>query len=139
MILTLIFLCITILGIILLILDIGCVINDYNLSSLVGGIGAVLAAFGAFVSVVMLAVILVSHVTSDNDIQTKRIEYDGVTKRLEIVDSEFEDVSKSDVIKDITEWNKYVYSAKHWSESKWTNWFWDKEYVDSLEYIEMED
>ena len=139
MIWTLIFLGVTILGIVLFLLDIGNVINDYDLSSLVGGIGAVLAAFGAFVSVVMLAVILVSHVTSDNDIQTKRIEYDGLTKRLEIVNSEFEDVSKSDVIKDITEWNKYVYSAKHWSESKWTNWFWDKEYVDSLEYIEMED
>lgn len=139
MIWTLIFVGITILGIVLFLLDIGNVINDYDLSSLVGGIGFVLSVFGALISIIMLAIIFIAHVTSGHDIQTKRIEYDGLTKRLEIVNSEFEDVSKSDVIKDITEWNKDIYSAKYWSESKWTNWFWDKEYVDSLDYIEMED
>ena len=139
MIWTLIFVGITILGIVLFLLDIGNVINDYDLSSLVGCIGFVLSVFGALISIIMLAIIFIAHVTSGHDIQTKRIEYDGLTKRLEIVNSEFEDVSKSDVIKDITEWNKDIYSAKYWSESKWTNWFWDKEYVDSLDYIEMED
>ena len=50
---------------------------------------------------------------------------------------EYEDVSKSDVIKDISEWNKKVYSCKHWANNPWTSWFYSKRVADSLEMIEM--
>lgn len=73
------------------------------------------------------------------EIQNKKIEYEGLIKRYEIANSDYEDMSKSDVIKDITEWNRDVSSAKYWSSNLWTNWFWSKKYVDSLQYIELEE
>ena len=36
------------------------------------------------------------------------IEYESLCNRLEIINSDYEDMSKSDVIKDVSEWNKMV-------------------------------
>ena len=59
---------------------------------------------------------------------------------LEMEDnSDYEDASKAAVIQRVYEWNKKVYNAKYWSSNPLTNWFWNKKYVDSLEYIELED
>ena len=49
---------------------------------------------------------------------------------------EYEDVSKSDVIKDISEWNKKVYGYKHWAYNPWTNWFYSKRVADDMKMIE---
>ena len=88
---------------------------------------------------IMISVCISSHVTADKDIQLDKIEYESLVNRLEIINSDYEDVSKSDVIKDVAEWNKHVYSTKHWGNSKWTNWFYSEKYVDSLQYIECGD
>ena len=52
--------------------------------------------------------------------------------------SDYEDVSKSQVIKDISEWNMDVYNTKYWSESPWTNWFNPKDIADNMDYIPLE-
>ena len=88
---------------------------------------------------IMISVCISSHVMADKDIQLDKIEYESLVNRLEIINSDYEDVSKSDVIKDVAEWNKHVYSTKHWGNSKWTNWFYSEKYVDSLQYIECGD
>lgn len=87
---------------------------------------------------IMFGVCISSHVTADRNIQLDKIEYEGIINRLEIINSDYEDVSKSDVIRDVVEWNKHVYLTKHWGNSKWTNWFYSKKYVDSLQYIEYD-
>ena len=57
--------------------------------------------------------IICAHIGIDVTIEENRIEYESLCERQEIVESEYEDVSKSDVIKDIAEWNKKAYTYKH--------------------------
>ena len=69
-------------------------------------------------------------------IEENRIVYESLCERNEVISSEYEDVSKSDVIKDIAEWNKLVYSYKYWAYNPWTNWFHSKRVADELQMIE---
>ena len=105
-------------------------------SDAVMGIGALFAVCGGIVAFIMAIIILIEHVGVDARIEENRIEYESLCERNEIVVSEYEDVSKSDVIKDIAEWNKKVYSYKHWAYNPWTNWFYSKRVVDQMKMIE---
>lgn len=110
---------------------------SYDFDTDIGG--ALLTVFGTVALSVSLIMIIVTHATVNKTIQQNKIEYDGLCKRYEIVQSEYEDVSKSDVIADITAWNMEVYNTKYWSENLWTNWFNPKKIADNLEYIPLDE
>ena len=99
-------------------------------------IGLLSAVCGGLIAFIMVMVIIVNHVGVDATIEENRIEYESLCERYEIVTSEYEDVSKSDVIKDIAEWNKKVYRIKHWAYNPWTNWFYSKRIADDMKMIE---
>jgi hypothetical protein len=103
---------------------------------IVYGIGLLSAVCGGLIAFIMAVCIICAHVGVDARIEENRIEYEALCERQEIVESEYEDVSKSDVIKDIAEWNKKVYSTKHWANNPWTNWFYSKRVADELKMIE---
>ena len=102
------------------------------------GLGLLFTIGGGLIAFIMAICIICAHVGVDAVIEEKRIEYKSLCQRYEIVTSEYEDVSKSDVIKDIAEWNKNVYSEKHWAYNPWTSWFYSKRVADSVEMIEIE-
>lgn len=104
---------------------------------IVYGIGFLLALGGAVLAFSMAVCIIIAHVGVDAQIEKNRIEYESLCQRYEIVTSEYEDVSKSDVIKDIAEWNKGVYHYKHWANNPWTSWFYSKRVADDMKMIEM--
>lgn len=99
-------------------------------------LGLLSAVCGGLIAFIMVMVIIINHVGVDATIEENRIEYESLCQRYEIVTSEYEDVSKSDVIKDIADWNKDVYSYKHWAYNPWTNWFHSKRVADDLKMIE---
>ena len=99
-------------------------------------IGLLSAVCGGLIAFIMATCIIIAHVGVDARIEENRIEYESLCERYEIVTSEYEDVSKSDVIKDIAEWNKNVYSEKHWANNPWTSWFYSKRVADELKMIE---
>ena len=101
--------------------------------------GVGLTVFGSFCLIVSIILIILSHACIDNTIQKNKIQYEGLCKRYEVAKSEYEDVSKSDVINDITEWNISVYNIKYWTENPWTNWFNPKKVADNLEYISLDE
>lgn len=105
-------------------------------SEIMEGLGLILFACGGLVGFIMMMIILSAHFGVDAQIEENRIEYNALCQRYEIITSEYEDVSKSDVIKDIAEWNKKVYSTKHWAYNPWTNWFYSKRVADDLKMIE---
>ena len=117
-------------------LIIGILLTEHSKNEIMEGVGWLLFACGALAGVIMLVIIVLAHVGVDAQIEENRIEYEALCERLKIVDSEYEDVSKSDVIKDVADWNKNVYSYKHWAYNPWTNWFYSKRVVDELEMIE---
>ena len=100
------------------------------------GLGLMLTVGGGLIAFIMAICIICAHVGVDVTIEENRIEYESLCERYEIVTSEYEDVSRSDVIKDIAEWNKNVYSEKHWAYSPWTCWFYSKRVADDMKMIE---
>ena len=117
---------------------IGCIILakicDYDLDV----IGILLGALCAIFIVISIIVIIILHMIAPKTIRENTIKYESLCKRLEIINSDYEDVSKSDVIADVSDWNIYVYNTKYWAYNPWTNWYNPKEIADNLDYISME-
>ena len=89
------------------------------------------------VAILFLVIIIASANTGVRcTISQNQIEYEGLCKRVEIAQSEYEDVSKSDVIKDVYEWNKDVCHEKYWTYNPFTSWFHSKKVTDALQYVE---
>lgn len=128
MILTLLLFIITILGFILIKVERE---NTELLGFLIGGTGLCFL-------IISLIIIICVHVCANNEIQKNKVEYEGLCNRYDIIKSEYEDVSKSDLIRDITAWNIKVYNTKYWSENLLTNWFNPKKIADNLYYIQLD-
>ena len=112
------------------------VLNRSEYEGIAYGFGLLFAVGGGLIAFIMAVCIICAHVGVDAQIEENRIEYESLCERQEIVESEYEDVSKSDVIKDIAEWNKKVYITKHWAYNPWTNWFYSKRVADDMKMIE---
>ena len=115
---------------------VGTLLFYHAISDIMDVVGLLLFVGGGIIGFAMLCIIIIAHVGVDAQIEENRIEYNALCQRYEIITSEYEDVSKSDVIKDIAEWNKKVYSTKHWAYNPWTNWFYSKRVADDLKMIE---
>lgn len=111
--------------------------DEYE-EGLLFGLGLLFTIGGGLITFIMVVCIICAHVGVNATIEENRIEYESLCQRYEIVTSEYEDVSKSDVIKDIAKWNKVVYSYKHWANNPWTSWFYSKRVADDMKMIEME-
>ena len=83
--------------------------------------------------------IICQHCTANKDIYEYSLKRESIVKQVECISSDYEDVSKATVIANVYDWNKEVYNAKYWAKNPWTSWFWNQKFVDSLEYIELED
>ena len=132
MIVTSIFISLLILGIIFGILAHKTYWDNMDFLSILG------VSIGSIGLLICLIMIMAAHIYTPKTIQTNKLQYDGLCKRLEVVQSNYEDVSKSQVIADITAWNTEVYDTKYWTESPWTNWFNPREIADNLDYIPLE-
>lgn len=86
--------------------------------------------------VICLIMIIYAHVTAHTTLHANIEIRNSLIKRCELVNSDYEDVSKSDLIKDIADFNADLYSYKYWQASPWTNWFYSKEVADTLDYVE---
>lgn len=100
--------------------------------------GGIIIGFGLVFLIISLLMIITAHTTANNSIQKNRIQYEGLCKRYQVIKSDYEDVSKSDVIADITAWNIEVYNTKYWTENLWTNWFNPRTISDNLYYIPLD-
>ena len=105
---------------------------------IVYGIGLLLTVCGGLITFFMAICIIFAHVGIDATIKRNMIEYESLCQRYEIVTSDYEDISKSDVINDIAEWNMNVYSYKHWANNPWTSWFYSKRVADDMKMIKIE-
>lgn len=125
----------TIIAILMIPVGVWMVLKD-KYEGIVYWIGLLLTVCGGGLAFCMVVCIIIAHIGVGARIDENRIEYESLCQRYEIVTSEYEDVSKSDVIKDIAEWNKKVYITKHWAYNPWTSWFYSKRVADDMEMIE---
>lgn len=112
--------------------------NSWNYDSL-DITGYVCMLLGGIATCIAVVAIIIGHTGVDISICKAHMQHESIIKQIECVNSEYEDITRSKVIAKAYNWNKIVYSAKYWSKSPFTNWFWSQEYVDSLEYIDLED
>lgn len=108
----------------------------YDSLDIVGCVGMLLGGIATCIAVVA---IIIGHAGVDVGIHKAHTERESIIKQIEYSNSEYEDITKQKVIAKAYNWNKNVYSAKYWCKSPFTNWFWSQEYVNSLEYIDLED
>lgn len=103
---------ITIIGCILIVLGIvGIIITikcdfSYDKEAAIEGFSTAIALCGGVMIFICLGVIVVVHCTADNDIYNAGLERECLMKQIECINSEYEDVSKTDVIRNVYEWNK---------------------------------
>lgn len=109
------------------------------MSNWLGNICAVVFIAQIMVMIFCVPFIIVAQCNTNKKIYIKQLEYESLIKQCQIISSEYEDVSKANVIQNVYEWNKEVYDAKYWADNLWTNWFYNQKVVDSLEYINLED
>lgn len=98
--------------------------------------GAGMCIFGCIIMLIYLMIIICEHTMATNRINKNKIQYESLQRRLEIIESDYEDVSKSDVIKDIAKWNQEAYNYKFWNDNLLTNWFCSDKVAESYKYIE---
>ena len=101
-------------------------------------VGLILTWTFSIVFIVSVGIIVLIHCGTDSQIEYYKIERDALIKRMEVSDSNYEDVSKSDVIADVAKWNKNIVRARYWSNNILTNWFYSQKVVDSLEPIDLD-
>lgn len=104
--------------------------------SLIDFLSLLFAIISSAALCICIIITIVSHVGVDAQIRVNELQYQSLVERNEVINSDYEDISKSDVIKDIAEWNKYVYGVKYWGYNPWTSWFYSKQVVDELKYVE---
>ena len=90
------------------------------------------------VFVVEVIVMISVNIAVPLQIEKANMTYNSLCVRLDNINSDYENVSESDVIVDIVEWNKGVVHARYYANNPWTNWFWCKKLVDSYKTIDYE-
>ena len=93
---------------------------------------------GVLIGATCLVFIIGSHATVDTKIYDAEMKRESIIRQIEVVNSEYEDVSRAKIIQKAYDWNREVYNEKYWTDNKWTSWCHSKEYADSLEYIDLE-
>lgn len=114
------------------------VIFNKTSNDMVEGIALISWIIGLVVAVVMALFIILAHYGVSVSIERNRTTYESLYNRIEAISSDYEDISKSDIIKDVAEWNKGVYSYKYWAYNPWTNWFYSKRVADELKPVETD-
>ena len=115
---------------------IGFIVLGLSHNDFLESLGGIFFGVGSFMAAIFMLIIILEHTGVSVTIVKNQIEYEALCERQELVSSEYEDVSKSDVITDIAVWNKKVYSYKHWAYNPWTSWFYSKKIADNMEMIE---
>ena len=70
-------------------------------------------------------------------IEENNIEYEALCKKLELMNSDYEDISKDKIITEVTNWNVAVSKDKYWGNNPFTSWFYNKRVVDNKQYIHL--
>lgn len=111
---------------------------DNRCSVVLFGLAATCLTPGIVMGVIFSFIAICNHSAVDKSIYETEMQYEALTKQLYMINSEYEDVSKTEVMQKVYDWNVHVHDTKYWSESPWTNWLYSKKYADSLKYIEMD-
>ena len=94
---------------------------------------------GLIALICIIPILICVHASANTTLHNNIEIRNSIIKRCELIESEYEDVSKSDLIKDIADFNNDLYSYKYYQANPWTSWFYIEEIANTLDYIEYPD
>lgn len=90
---------------------------------------------GLTVSIMAVVIFAVQCIGVDPNVQRNNMQYEALVAECEIINTEYEDVSKTDTIQRVFEWNQNAYTYNYWMNNPWTSWFYNKRVGESLKHI----
>lgn len=112
--------------------------NTYiKVEDIVEGTSCLSIIIGGIALVICILVIIGRHVCVDLKIEQSDIKYETLIAKVELINSDYEDISKTDVLSEVEEWNKNVLKEKYWFNNAFTSWFHSERYVNNLQYIDL--
>lgn len=110
--------------------------DNYELCSI-----AVMTLGFLFVIIIGIGIFVTHSCTSihiiENEAEMKALRAE--VQAVETMDTDLGNLSRIQVIQDVTEWNKNVSKKKTFLANPLFSWFVDKQVVDALEYIDLSD
>ena len=91
---------------------------------------------GPFFLIILTVISIGNHAFPEKQITNNNIRYESLIKRQSLFNSDYENYTKSDTIRDIAEWNIWVNTEKNYLDSPWTNVLVSKRVIDNLKYID---
>ena len=85
--------------------------------------------------VICIVVIIVVNVFAMKEVHANELEYQSLCKRIEVIDSDNNKLSRSELIKDVNNYNIRVMETNYWTENPFTNWFNPRIIADNMRYI----
>lgn len=87
--------------------------------------------------------IISAHTGVEVQLQQQQIQYDTLCNEYNMVKNEIETSDKVrasyvQIMDSIAEWNQDTISEQYWSKNLWTNWFYNKKLVNARKLIEIE-
>lgn len=97
--------------------------------------GIALFVSGLVGTAICLIIIIFVNVLAMKEVHANELEYQSLCKRIEIIDSDNNKLSRSELIKDVNNYNIRVMETNYWTENPWTNWFNPRIIADNMRYI----
>lgn len=99
-----------------------------------------IALVGSTIILFVLVVSIVSgYLLKDWSIEKSQIKYNALIMQVNVAKNEDKyDFNKIEVINRVRKWNEQVYDMKHLRSNLLTSWLVNKEYAESLKYIDIE-
>ena len=110
-----------------------CVTHDLYAYSIV------LMILGTTASFICMIAISCTHFRANQDIYKAQMEYETLLRQLEVSKNSTNTLTYVTATENIIQWNVWVADEKYYQNNVFTSWFYSKKYVDSLEYIEVEE
>jgi len=73
----------------------------------------------------------------DSEIANNQKEYVMLCANIRLLESNPDDEAKDTIIESVNNWNEKVDNGRKYLKDPWTSWLWNKNIVDSMEYIEI--
>lgn len=99
--------------------------------------GAIFLVFGFAWTTFVFETIGLQRTKEDSEIANNQKEYVMLCASVRLLEANPDDEAKDIIIERVNYWNEKVDNGRKYIKDPWTSWLWNKNIVDSMEYIEI--
>lgn len=99
--------------------------------------GAIFLVFGFAWTTFVFETIGLQRTKEDSEIANNQKEYIMLCANIRLLEANPDDEAKDTIIENVNDWNEKVDNGRKYLKDPWTSWLYNKNIVDSMEYIEI--